>query len=78
MDDETRQRALYRSLRSLFDRTDLRLTTLSNEGARISYVPDNITVESTKHATLLENRIQFLIDITVQLGIRKTGGEGKN
>jgi hypothetical protein len=78
MDNETRQRALYRSLRSLFDRTDLRLTALPNEGARITYVPDGITVESSRHPTLLGNRIQCLIDITVQLGIAKTGMEGKN
>ena len=78
MDDETRQRMLYRSLRSLFNRTDLRLVTLAHEGARISYVPDNITVESSAHATLLENRIQCLVDITVKLGIAKTGGAGKN
>lgn len=73
MDNETYNRALYRNLRFLFNRTDLCLTTLHNEGARISYLPSNITVESTKHATLLENRIQCLIDIIVRLGIDKTG-----
>jgi len=54
------------------------LTTLPNEGARITYVPDAITVESTRHPTLLQNRIQCLVDITVKLGIAKTGAEGKN
>lgn len=78
MDDETRQRLLYRSLRDLFDRTDLRLTTLAHEGARITYVPNAITVESTQHSTLLGNRIQCLVDITVKLGIAKTGGAGRN
>ena len=73
MDNETRQRLLYRELRSHFDRTDLRLVTLAGEGARITYVPNNITVESDKHSTLTENRIQCLIDIIVQLGIAKTG-----
>lgn len=69
---------LYRELRSHFVRTDLRLATLANNGARITYVPNNITVESDKHATLLENRIQCLVDIIVQLGIAKTGGAGRN
>jgi hypothetical protein len=78
MDDETRQRMLYRELRSHFVRTDLRLATLANNGARITYVPNNITVESDKHATILENRIQCLVDIIVQLGIAKTGGAGRN
>ena len=73
MDNETRQRLLYRELRSHFDRTDLRLTTLPGDGARITYVPNNITVESDRHETLLENRIQCLVDIIVQLGIAKTG-----
>jgi hypothetical protein len=73
MDNETRQRMLYRELRSHFVRTDLRLATLANEGARITYVPNAITVESTKHPTLIQNRIQCLIDIIVQLGIAKTG-----
>jgi len=78
MDDETRQRALYKTLRSHFDRTDLRLVTLADEGARITYVPNNITVESSAHTTLLENRIQCLVDIIVSLGIAKTGGAGQN
>jgi acetolactate synthase regulatory subunit len=78
MDDETRQRSLYRELRSHFDRMDLRLTTLPDEGARITYVPNHITVESNRHPTLLENRIQCLVDIIVQLGIAKTGAEGSN
>ena len=78
MDNETRQRFIYRSLRNLFDRVDLRLTTLAGNGARITYVPDAITVESSAHATLLENRIQCLVDITVKLGMKKTGRAGKN
>lgn len=73
MDRDLKNRLVYRELRSHFNRLDLRLTTIVPNGARISYVPNNITVVSTKHPTKIENRIQCLIDIIVQLGIAKTG-----
>ena len=81
MDEETRQRALYRELRQLFSRLDLRIESFGEVGAEITYVPDDITTRSDQHPTLLANRIQCLVDITVTLGIQestKTGERLKN
>ena len=77
MDDETRQRALYRELRQLFDRRDLLIESVGEVGAKITYVPDSITVETTRHPTLLQNRIQCLVDSTVTLGINESSKTGE-
>lgn len=77
MDEETRQRALYRELRQLFSRLDLRIESFGEVGAEITYMPDGITTRSDQHPTLLANRIQCLVDITVTLGIQESTRTGE-
>jgi hypothetical protein len=77
MDKETRQRLLYRELRRMFNRLDLRIETFNETGAEITYVPDDIHVRSDRHATLLENRIQWLVNITIALGLQESCKTGE-
>jgi hypothetical protein len=77
VDEETRQRALYRELRQLFNRLDLRIESFGEVGAEITYVPDDLSAKSDQHPTLLANRIQCLVDITIQLGLRESTKTGE-
>lgn len=77
MDKEIRNRLLYKELRSLFSRLDLRIESFDEVGAEITYVPDNITMRSDRHATLLENRIQCLVKLVVALGLRESTKTGE-
>jgi hypothetical protein len=77
MDAETRHRLLYRELRRLFNRLDLRVESFSEVGAEITYVPDDITTRSDRHPTLLENRIQCLVDIAIALGLKESTKTGE-
>jgi hypothetical protein len=74
---ETKQRMLYRDLRSFFHRLDLYIESFGEVGAAMIYTPENIRVRSSRHTTLLSNRIQCLIDIIVSLGIRESTKTGE-
>ena len=77
MDKETNYRLLYRDLRSLFNRLDLRIETFHETGSEITYVPRDIVVRCNRHSTLLENRIQCLVDIAVALGLQESCKTGE-